>query len=464
MEKFEPLEHQKLMIDFGLSRDRCALFAGMGLGKSASTLKILSERFFNGQIRGALIIAPKRVSNLTWPEEIKKWDISNHMRVCNLRNAIVSAKTKKQKALKEEALTMWNEGSADIYLLSYDLIQRFVKDLVVGRETLPTNCIVFDELHKGKNPSGKRMKALSKFLYHFPYRIGLTGTPLPRGYRDLFAQIRLLDDGERLDHRITYYMRTYFYNPDGRGFNWVLRRGSKEIIDEKLSDLVITLSSEEYLDIPEVHYEDIDVILPPASRKAYMKLENDFMIPLDDGDVVSPSAAVNANKLIQMATGATYNEHGETVVFCDAKLKKLRELVDENLKLGDNLLVVCFYNHEMERILEAIPEAREFHEKDKDEWNAGKIPVWVAKYPSITEGLNLQKGGHKVCWFHPTPVDATFSQLNARLARQGQDERTTIYRLIAVDTADEAAVLSCSLRHNTEAGFFESMKAIRRLR
>lgn len=479
---FKPFKHQKIMINHMTSRERSIVFAGMGLGKSASTLAALYDLRFRGRLKGAVIVAPLRVTNLTWPAEIRKWDFSRTFKVCKLRDAIkykawvrktkIAKKkgvdppflSKARQKLGKEALEMWDNGTADIYLINYEFIQQWVDELIKGRKDIPCNAVIFDEVHNAKNPSSKRIQQFRKVAFHFNIRIGLTGTLLPNGYLDLFAVSRLMDDGEALGKYITGYKQEYFYNPDRQGFKWLLRNGSKAKIEELMTNMTVTLSSEEYLKIPDVIIEDIMVSLPQAAMKAYMKLEKEFLIQIQGGDIPAVSAASLGNKLIQIASGSVYDEDKIPRFIHDTKIQALKKLVESKKKEGKTLLIVCYYNHEMDAIVDAIPSIRKFKEEDVDEWNDGEIPVWIAKYTSITEGLNLQHGGHNLCWFSPTYSHKDFVQLNARLARTGQEHVTMIYRILAKDTIDEAVAESLRNKNNNELGLIESLKALQILK
>lgn len=462
--KFTPFEHQKMIHDHIVSRVRSLVFAGAGLGKTSSLLSAVVTLMFKGKVKGVLIVAPLRVTNLTWPAECKKWKFSENLKVCNLRYALDSKKTKKAQRRRDKHLKVWNEGGADIYLINYEMLPKLIDTLVLGRDEIPCNMVVFDEVHNAKNPSSKRIQHFRKFAYHFQYRVGLTGTPLANGYLDLFAVVRLMDDGAALGRYITHYKREYFYNPDGQGFTWLLKKGAKEQIQQLISHLTLTLRSEDYLDIPEVTTIDLEFNLTPAARKSYKELEKEFLIELQGGDVPAVSAAALTMKLLQLASGWVYDENKVPRFLHDQKLNELGKLVAEKKKAKETLLVVCFFDHEMDSIIERFPAFVKFHEDDVDDWNARKIPLWIAKYTSIQEGLNLQHGGHNLCWYSPTYSHLAYVQLNGRLARTGQEERTNIYRIIARDTIDEVAIEATRTKNEEEKSLSLALQLLEQMR
>jgi SNF2 family DNA or RNA helicase len=447
-QEFIPLEYQNLTLDHTTTRPVSALFLSMGLGKTVCTLKTIHEFYRQGRLKGVVIVGPIRVINSTWQMEVDQWAFCKGMKVANLRT--------------QEGVDAWFAGTADIYLLNYEKIPWFTSKLVVPlKGDIPANMIVMDELHNAKNPSSVRIKDLRRHMHLFPLRMGLTGTPHPNTYIDLFAQIRLLDDGNALGTSIAKFKKDYFYNPDGKGFKWVLRAGAKEKIEEKISHLTITLSSEDWLNIPEVDTHDIEIVLDIDSRRKYNELEKQFFIMLEGGDIPAVSAAALCTKLLQLASGAVYDEDGVVRVLHDLKMKALRKLVD---KIEGNVLVVYHFKHERDRIAKAFPEAEFFDEKRIGAWNNKEIKMWVAQSSMIKEGLNLQFGGHNLIWVTPTYNFALYDQLNARLARKGQTERTQIHRIICKDTYDEAAVEALRTKREGQTGLFQSLKVLEALR
>lgn len=464
--KYTPQEHHQLIIDHLVNNERAAVFAGMGLGKTGSTLYAINELLFRGKTRGVLIISPCRVTKLTWPMEIEKWNMSRNLKVCHLRDALIRPRNKKKKADQKIAIDQWVKGTADIYLVNYELLMPLCDKLMSGRVSIPCDMVVFDELSMAKNAGSKRINKFRRYTQHFERRVGLTGTPTPNSYIDLFAQIRVLDDGKALDHRKTYYESKYFWNPDKQGFKWVLREGCREKIEDAISHLTITLSSEDWLDIPEVEYKDIELKFTPDARRQYNKLEKEFLIQLQDGEVPAVSAAALTNKLQQLTSGTVYDEEGVERELHDLKIKALKKEITAIRKSGEQggILVACLYKHEVSRILEAIPEAEKFDDERLGAWNAGEIPVWVSDFRSISHGLNLQEGGSNVIWFSIPYSYEGYDQFNARLARTGQEHRTTIRRLIMMDSIDEAVTEALRFKEEGQSGLMSALKVLERLR
>lgn len=428
--------YQQSMVDHLLTHERAYASVGLGLGKTASTLTAINNLFLDGAIRAALIVAPKRVARMTWPNEIAKWDQFRWMKIEHLLN---------------DAPT----GKAQIYLINYDRLDR-LQNLDF------CDVVVFDEVTKAKNPQSKRIKHIQKLFKH-QMRWGLTGTPRPNSLMELFAQIRLLDDGQRLGRAFTSFRDAYFYPTDYMKYNWEPKPQSEEKVYRRINDMTITLRSSDYLNVADAVLEDIEVALPDEVQDAYAELEKEFLIQTDEGEVVARNAATLAGKLHQMAGGMVYNDDKSVTNMHSAKLQALSGLIT---KLGENVLVATNYIHEREyvcRYLKGAVDAATFKGNIEDAWNSGKIKALVADPRSLGHGLNLQQGGRTVVWYSPTWSRELYDQFNARVARKGQTEQPLIYRILAKGTIDEAIVETLRQRGRSQNAMLEVMSNYRKM-
>lgn len=469
--KFTPFPHQSLGIDHLLSHDEGALFAGMGLGKTAMTLAALSTHFAQGGCKGALIVAPLRVAELTWPDEVKQWEDFRFMRIVSLRT--------------EEGRRAWKNHEAFIYTInyeslfhpSYDEEGKQIRDtgiltqLVKGKRTssLPVDTVIWDELSCAKDPDSKRIREFRKYRSKFRRHWGLTGTPTPNGYLDLFAQIRLLDGGDMFGKFKTNFRDQYFYPTDFMQRNWEVMPGNEKIIEAKLRQIALTLRSEDYLDIPPTETIDVPVTLPARAMRIYKKLEKELIVRLSDSRVLAINQAVLVGKLQQVLGGAVYAESTEDIFrvvdeeddrkvvtdIHDAKIKALRKLWKQEGHAP--MLVATKFIHERERILKAFPEAVEFSTQSVEKWNAGKIGLLVTHPRSMKYGLNMQDGGCRTCWFTPTHSYDEYSQYNARVARTGQKNESKFFRLLVPNTVDDAVVATLERKGNIQASLLQNL-------
>ena len=463
--KFTPMAHQAKAIEFLRTHDRGALFLGMGLGKTVSALTVLDEmiheEFF---IRNALVIAPKNVAENVWAQEVAKWD-ELHRLTCS-----VISGTAKQRAKAVNA-------KADLYIIGRDNIV-WLRDYLGDK--WPFDAVVIDELSSFKNHATKRFKALKKVIQLCKIVWGLTGTPAPNGYLDLWPQIYLIDGGQRLGTRVGDYRARFFRPGAHKGhivYEWRLRMGAKETIDRLLKDLCLSMSAEDWLSLPPIIYNTIPVSMDSSARKTYERLKKEKVIPLlQDSEefkaldpfkpeelammtsaIQADTAAAVAGKLLQMANGAVYDDQRNIIPVHDAKLDALAEIVDTHA--GESLLVFYNYQHDKERILEKFPNAREFSgPKDVEDWNAGKVEMLLCHPASCGHGLNLQQGGHIIVWFGLTWSLELYQQANARLPRPGQTQSVIIHHIVCSDTLDEGVLAALREKDETQAGLLKALK------
>jgi superfamily II DNA or RNA helicase len=426
--------YQQQMVDHLLTNDRAYARVGLGLGKTASTLFAVNTLFQDGAIRAVLIVAPKRVARMTWPNEIEKWSQFRWMRVEHLAGNSPS-------------------GKAQIYLINYERLGE-LKNLKF------CDVIVFDEITKAKNPQSKRINALRP-LFRDQRRWGLTGTPRPNSLMELFGQIRLLDDGQRLGRAFGAFRDAHFVPTDYMRYNWVPKPGAESRIYSKIQDLTVTLRSSDHLDVPDAIMTDVEIALPATARVDYEALEKDFLVLTKDGEVVARNAAVLAGKLHQMAGGTVYNDD-KTV--SEIHADKITALIKIAKDVNEPLLVATNYVHERERVVNSIPgaiDASTFKGDIEKAWNTGTIPMLVADPRSLGHGLNLQQGGRTVVWFSPAWSREHYDQFNARIRRQGQGVPVICHRILCLDTLDQAQSIALEGKAKTQSSLRNAISKYR---
>jgi len=321
--------------------------------------------------------------------------------------------------------------------------------------------LVIDELSLAKNPQSKRFKALHKCLAAIPRRWGLTGTPIPNNYLDLWMQVRMLDDGQRLGKSFSEYKGDYFYPADYMGYTYKLVTGAKEQIDRRLADLALVIVGDGS-DLPASSVIDVPVVMPPDARKQYRTLQKEMLAEIGDGEITAPSAATLCNKLLQITSGAVYDEDRNVLPVHTAKIDALRTLLDKHK--DEPVLILTAFKHESNRIIDSIQEARMFNEQLLGEWQAGRIPVWVADPRSLSHGIDgLQKSCRIAIWCSLTYSHETYVQTNARLIRTGQTAETIIYRIIAPGTIDDAVAEALRDKSDTQSGMLHAVRALQRM-
>ena len=435
--------YQNKAVDFILSERRCMLALEMGLGKSVSTLTAISDMLDGFTANKVLVIAPLRVANSVWAQETRLWEHLRHLRV--------SVATGSNKA-RREALSL----DADIYVINRENVPWLVENY--GRRW-DFDVVVIDESSSFKNSQSKRFKALRKMLPNIDSVILLTGTPSPNGLLDLWAQMYLVDYGERLGRTLTNYKQRFF-EADYWGRKFEPRKGSEEQIHALLTDKIIHMSAEDYLDMPDRIDLSVRVALPSKVAEGYQDFERTMLAELDDGEEVEAStAAVLANKLMQYANGALYTDpNGNWSETHAAKLDALSEIVEDNE--GETILVAYNYKSDLARLLKRFPQAKLLDKRQEtiDAWNRGDIPMLLAHPASAGHGLNLQKGGALCVWFGLNWSLELYQQFNARLHRQGQTRPVRVVHILAENTIDERVMGVLGNKDATQKNLLNALK------
>jgi SNF2 family DNA or RNA helicase len=421
-----------------------------GLGKTVITLTAVNDLKYNRfAVNKILVIAPKKVAEATWSKEAAKWDHLKLLRVMTVLGPL----NKRIKALNTPA---------DIYVINRENVAWLVE---YYRNTWPFDMVVVDEFSSFKNYSAKRFKSLSWVRNHITRFVGLTGTPAPNGLLDLWAQVFLLDGGQRLGKYISKFRDRYF-EPDARDrdhvFTYAAKQGADENIRNLISDICVSMKAEDYLELPDCTTVTVPVLLDKKAKVAYEKLEREMLLQVDETVIDAGTAAVLTNKLLQLCNGAVYNENREIIEIHDCKLEAFMELV-EGLN-GQPALVFYSFRHDLVRIKKALSKShlkvRELKSpQDEDDWNARKIDILLAHPASAAYGLNLQKGGNHVIWFGLNWSLELYQQANKRLHRQGQTEKVIVHHIVVEGGVDEDVMAALGDKGATQDRLMNALKA-----
>lgn len=448
--QYKPHDYQAYAQQFIIDHPACGLLLDLGLGKTVITLSALWDLIFDYfDVDRVLIIAPVRVARDTWPAEIKKWD---HLK--GLTYSLVMGSPEERKAaLRKKAL---------IYITNREQVPWLVES---GLFDFRGCCIVCDELSSFKNPKSQRFKALRKVRGKAARIIGLTATPASNGLQDLWAQINLLDMGERLGRYISGYRERYFV-PDKRNrevvFSYKPKPGAEGVIYRTISDICVSMKGSDFLTLPDKVVTNVEVHMSPRELKMYEQLREDLVLSLPDGDIDAQSAVGLSNKLLQMANGAVYDEGGKIQEIHSQKLDELESIIEQ--ANGKPILVAYWYRHDADRIEKRldqmkIPFSRISSSESIKKWNRGEYAVGLIHPASAGFGLNLQQGGCHIVWFGLTWSLELYSQLNGRLYRQGQQNIVTIQHIIAKGTIDEDVLQALEGKDCTQEALLQAVKA-----
>lgn len=443
---FKPHKYQEIAINHLLENDKAGLFLQMGLGKTVSTLEAISELMFNRfEIMKVLVIAPLRVAQTTWSDEIEKWDSTRDLTY----SKILGNKKQREEGLRKKA---------NIYIINRENVTWLVEHL--GKKW-DFDMVVIDELSSFKAPRSKRFKSLKKVIGKCKRVVGLTGTPSPNGLIDLWSQIFLLDQGDRLGRTVTGYRDRYFL-PDKRNqmvvFSYKLKEGAEKKIHSLISDICLSMEAKDWLELPERIDNLVEIEMPLKIKKMYKEFEKKQILEFEDREVTALNAASVTNKLLQMSNGAMYMDEDKGYEdIHELKLDALSEIVENNE--GKNILVFYSYVHDFERLKMRFKGAKKLETSlDIANWNKGQIPMVLAHPASAGHGLNLQSGGNIIVWFGLPWSLELYQQANARLHRQGQTESVIIHHLLCKDTVDQQVISSLRGKRKVQDDLIQYLK------
>ena len=442
--KFVPHDYQNLSIDHIIQNQTVGLFLDMGMGKTVASLTAIDQLMNDYlEVNKVLVIAPLRVAEDTWTRETFKWDHLKHLVI----SKVLGDEKQRLEALDEEA---------DIYVINRENTEWLVKKL--GMEW-DFDMVVIDELSSFKNHSSKRFKALRKVRPLIKRLVGLTGTPAPNGYMDLWSQLYLLDRGSRLGKTITSYRQEYFYSIQRQGYQlYDIRPGSREKINDKIKDICISMKAKDHLQMKEPLYIDTPATLSDKEFRQYKEMEKEAILQIQDEVITAFNAGTVVNKLLQISNGAVYDQNGNYVEIHDRKLDILEDLIES--MNGNPVLVFYSYKHDYDRIIKRFPKARKLETtEDIKDWNSGNIEIMLAHPASTGHGLNLQDGGSHIIWFGLTWSLELYQQANARLHRQGQSQGVIINHIIAENTVDERVLKVIKGKDMRQEELLKSLKA-----
>ena len=449
---FNPHPYGQLITDFVMDNARCAVWAGMGMGKTISTLMAIRD-IMDLESGPVLIIAPLRVAQSTWPDEARKWKPTRHIRVMPVVGN-----------LKERVMALSHK--ADVYTTNYENVPWLVE--YFGKKW-PFKMIVADESTKLKGfrlrQGSARAKALSAVAHCPVVRfVELTGTPSPNGLMDLWGQMWFIDAGASLGRTFSAFKDRWF-QASYDGFGSIPRDHAQKEIQKRIKHLCITVEAKDWFDLQDPIVRNIVIQLPPKARKAYKEMEDEMFMQIEEHSVEVFSAAARTVKCLQLANGAAYvGDFGEYTEVHDLKLQALESIIEE--ACGMPILVAYNFKSDLKRLLAYFKKGRKL---DKDpqtirDWNAGKIPVLFAHPASAGHGLNLQDGGNILVFFgHDWNLEYRLQIIErigpTRQLQAGHDRPMYIYNIIAADTVDEMVIERVETKRSVQDILLDAMKS-----
>lgn len=446
----------KLLVD---GKPGGALFLEPGLGKTICSLSIIDVAKVLSIAEKTLVIAPLRVAQTVWQKEIREWGL-------DLKAVFVHGSKKERYKLLQKP--------ADIHIITSDGVCWLDQEY----PDLWFDMVIIDESTKFKSWTAKRTKHLRHIVKRAFHRFILTGTPVPNTLGDIFSQHYMIDTGECLGESITKFRAQYMRQSGYEFRSWEMRPEMVEPLNQKIAPQCLYLAARDHIKMPELVTNDIEIELPPKARKVYEDMESQLFAAIEEEEegkpLVASSAGAKYNLCRQIANGSAYATDEFTgardVVYVhSAKLEALEDLY-ESLN-GKQLLVAYQFDHDLLRIKESFPSIRAINGKTSrkdlqsiiDNWILGNEGILACQCQAMSHGLDgFQKGGSDICWYGVTDQPEVYTQLNARLYRQGAEgDQTRIHRLIVPKTVDVAITLRLKNKDTSQQALLNAIKDYR---
>ena len=452
--------------DFQTRHAHTMLWLGMGLGKTAITLTSAARLLSAGHLRSVLIVAPLRVAQTVWHKEASKWSHLQHLKF----SLILGSEQERLSALR---------ARAHVYVINYENLKWLIDLMASHKIDFPFDGVVLDEVSKCKNSTTKRVKALMKIRPNLKWITGLTGTPASNGLKDLHGQYLVVDGGKRLGRGKTHFQSDFFYSDGDYGLT--PKDHAFDSIHKLIADITIEMSAEDYLDMPDLRHNTIELYLPPDLQKQYKKLEKDYFIELDSGaEIEAVNAAVKRMKCLQFADGTLY----ETVVELDEygepkrgnpiwhpvhemKLDALEDIIEE--AAGEQILLSYRFKAEAARIMERFKHLDPVNLTETksvagmkqvfDRWERGKLPLLIGHPASMGHGIDgLQYHGNTLVRYGITDSLELEQQFIARIMRQGQERPVTCHDMVMQNTLDIVPLKRYSEKDADQRGLLQAVR------
>jgi len=459
--KFKPHDYQRAGVEFLIENPFSFLFFDPGLGKTVTSLTAFRALKRLGLVSRALVFAPIHVLNDAWEYEPKTW---GHLRNLSFEN--IQGDNATNRTLR------FLDSAADIVGINPEnaawLVDTNLRDRIAAQGF---DVLIVDEISKFKSPAAKCFKALRKVIGGFKYRWGLTGSPIPHSYIDLWSQFFLIDGGQRLGPTNTAFKRRYCHQGGFKNREWFLNDSAPEQIETAISDIVIRADAETYLDLPELKICDRWVTMPKTAVKAYRKLEREFIAELEDGRTIeSDSAAGKYMTCRQLANGGYYDRDGNAQFYHDTKVDAVESIREE---LGGRPMIVAYqFNHDLERLKKRfIHNTRDYFatingdsrpadvKRRVAKWNANEYQILFVQPSAMSHGLNMQKGDGRDFVFFGLPESLeVYEQAFKRVYRQGVTSGVRVHRILTRGTVDRAMMKRTDNKSLRQRNFLEAMK------
>lgn len=466
-------DYQVRVIKESMELKNAAWFIGTGLGKTIMALTVIDQLQKRKLIESALVIAPKKVIFNTWRQEAQKWEHTKRLKFSIIHH---EAGRGNSERIRRVALAR----DADVYLINYENLAWLRKELdhIYHGDKIPFKAIFYDESTKIKHSTTQRFLRFKPYMKRFKYRYILTGTPIPNGLHDIFGQMYAVDAGIRLGTTVTSFRKRFFnsYSPEGTYRIYTPLPDAKKRIQNRIKDVTMYLKKTDYVKLPPIKYNPIEMDLPDKYMADYRELEEKFFLELKDAKIEAFASSALSMKLRQYLQGSVYTYKGENRYvewIHNEKLNMLKEMIDKKTGKVEgigNCLIAYNFHFEQGDLWSILPDAPAIDGRTSEReamqhvnaWNSGKLPVLLVNPASVAHGLNLQTGGNQVLWYSLTWNLEHYIQLIDRLWRRGQEKPVFVHHLLFRKTLDMAIFQALCQKDATQESLLNALKDYRR--
>jgi hypothetical protein len=448
--------YQQRIVTHLYDHDEALCVVRPGGGKTVAALTAIEELIRDGVIRHALVVAPKRVAQVVWPDEIEEW-----AHIAKLRYAILDGGPLQRDALLVPRVV----AARDLTIVGIDLLPWLLERLkpyaYSGAQIF--DLLVVDEISRLRNPKGTRVKELAKVCHQWKMVWGLSGTLRPNSAQDLFMPVRVVDRGKLWGKSFYNWRKKYFYQIDFQGYDWMPLPTYEDRLNAEIAPLIVTVGEGELIQPePTIIFDQVE--LPDPARRQYDTMQRKLLTQIKDKNIVAKSTAIATGKLAQIANGFIYDEHRLVENIHGAKREWLQDLVDNATA---PMLLVYEFLEDLRVLQAAIGEDLPYLGHDATDvqaaahimhWNAGQLPFLALHPASGGHGLNLQHGGADMAWISPTWSAEYWEQTIARLNRSGQKRQVVVRVCVARGTVDDMKLDRVYGKMSAQAAFEKYLK------
>lgn len=401
----------------------------------------------------SLIIAPKSLLKCAWFDDFKKFAPSV--------KCIVATAANRASAFSE---------AADVYITNHDAVAWLVKQPPSFFKRFKNGTIVVDESSAFKHKDAQRSKALIKISKYFKRKRAMSGTPNSNGICDIWNQVFFLDGGKRLGTSF-FQFRASVCTPEQVGpmanmVKWVDKPHAEAAVSALIQDIVIRHKFEDCVDIPANHQYSVNYELGPKHMAAYKRLEADSILLMNESVINAVNGATLYTKLLQLSSGAVYNEEGAYTLIDSDRYETVLDLVEAR----QHTIVFFNWAHQRDELIKhadkrglnfalidgTVTRAGE-RERIVEAYQKGLYDVLFAHPQSAGHGLTLTRGTATI-WASPTYNLEHYQQGLKRVHRIGQTEKTETIMLVAPGTIEEQVYESLMNKNTRMTNLLEFLK------